>query len=530
MANLLQVNNLSVTFSQEGQKVEAVKNISFEVDKGETVAIVGESGSGKSVSALSTVKLLPDSALIEGSVKFEDIELINASFETLREIRGNKISFIFQEPMTSLNPLHTLEKQIGESLKLHQDLSGSGVRKKIIQLLEQTGIDKPETRLKCFPHLFSGGQRQRIMIAMALANNPSLLIADEPTTALDVTIQAQILALLKEIQKDFGMGLLFITHDLNIVEGIADRVLVMKDGEIVESGPKKQIFLQPKHPYTKSLLEAEPKGTVSEEETKSDKVIDVINLKVWFPIRRGLLRNTVGYVKAVNDASFSISQGQTLGIVGESGSGKTTIALAILGLISSEGSISFNGRRLDQLPNKVLRKFRKQMQIVFQDPYGSLSPRMTIEQIVSEGLRVHKSISVKERRDLTVNILEEVGLSADMLERYPHEFSGGQRQRIAIARSMVLEPEVILLDEPTSALDRTVQAQIVELLLKFQKEKKLTYLFISHDLRMVKALSHRIMVMFQGNIVESGPTFEVFDNPKTDYTKQLLSAAYANVL
>ncbi|MCY4446737.1 MAG: ABC transporter ATP-binding protein [Rhodobacteraceae bacterium] len=529
MPKLLDVKNLSVSFRQDGRTVNAVKNISFEINRQETVAIVGESGSGKSVSALSTVKLLPESAQVSGSVKFEGTELIDASFETLKDIRGNRISFIFQEPMTSLNPLHTLDKQIGESLRIHQGITGSKARQRTIELLEQTGIDQPESRLKCYPHLFSGGQRQRIMIAMALANNPSLLIADEPTTALDVTIQAQILQLLADLKENIGMGLLFITHDLNIVEGIADRVLVMKEGEIVESASKKKIFSQPEHPYTQALLAAEPKGILSASKKKSKNILDVVNLKVWFPIKRGLLRNTVGYVKAVNDATFAIKQGETLGIVGESGSGKTTIALALLRLIASEGSISFNNNRLDQLPKNVVRKFRRHMQIVFQDPYGSLSPRMTVEQIVSEGLRIHKSISAQERKELTINILKEVGLSEEFLERYPHEFSGGQRQRIAIARTMVLEPELILLDEPTSALDRTVQAQIVELLLKFQADKNLTYLFISHDLRMVKALSHNILVMYQGNVIESGPTQAVFNEPKTDYTKRLLAAAFQNI-
>ncbi len=528
MDPLLQVANLSVSFVQDGRTVNAVRDISFEVARRETVAIVGESGSGKSVSALSTVKLLPESAHVRGSVRFEGIELDNASFETLQKIRGNRISFIFQEPMTSLNPLHTLEKQIGESLRIHQGLHGTKARERIIELLEQTGIDNPESRLECYPHLFSGGQRQRIMIAMALANNPSLLIADEPTTALDVTIQAQILDLLTELKETTGMGLLFITHDLNIVRGIADRVLVMKDGEIVEDAPQKQIFSRPKHPYTQALLAAEPKGNVAAREEKPEVLLDVMKLKVWFPIKRGFLRRTVDHVKAVNEATFSVNRGETLGIVGESGSGKTTIALAILRLITSEGAIAVDRDRLDQLPSDHIRKFRRRMQIVFQDPYGSLSPRMTVEQIVSEGLRVHQSISARERKDRTLNMLKEVGLSEDMLERYPHEFSGGQRQRIAIARSMVLRPELVVLDEPTSALDRTVQAQIVELLLKLQKDYRLTYLFISHDLRMIKALSHNILVMYRGNVIERGPTDEVFDRPQTDYTKRLLRAAYQN--
>ncbi len=525
---LLETKNLSITFTQEGRLIEAVKNVSFEIGKGETVAIVGESGSGKSVTALSTVGLLPGNASITGSVKFKEQELVDADFNTLQQIRGNEISFIFQEPMSSLNPLHTLEKQVGESLKIHQNLAGAEARKKVLELLEKTGIDNPESRLKCHPHLFSGGQRQRIMIAMALANNPSLLIADEPTTALDVTIQAQILKLLSDLKESEGMGLLFITHDLNIVRNIADRVLVMKDGNIVESGKRKKVFDSPEHPYTKALMAAEPSGSPDPISKDRNPVLMVNKLKVWFPIKRGVLRRTVGHVKAVNTADFQIERGETLGIVGESGSGKTTIALAILKLVSSEGSISIKGNQIGDLSSRNVRQFRKNMQIVFQDPYGSLSPRMTVGQIVSEGLKILGSHSQEEINDLTSNILVEVGLTPEMMGRYPHEFSGGQRQRIAIARAMILNPELLILDEPTSALDRTVQAQIVDLLLQMQREKNLSYIFISHDLRIVKSLSHKILVMHHGDIVESGSAEDIFNSPKMDYTKSLMKAAYMN--
>ncbi len=525
---LLETNDLSISFTQEGQIIEAVNKVSFEIETGETVAIVGESGSGKSVTALSTVGLLPGSAKVSGSVKFKGQELVDADIKTLQQIRGNEISFIFQEPMSSLNPLHTLEKQVGESLKIHQNLVGTEARNKILELLEKTGIDDPESRLKCHPHLFSGGQRQRIMIAMALANNPSLLIADEPTTALDVTIQAQILKLLSELKESEGMGLLFITHDLNIVKNIADRVLVMKDGNIVESGKRKKVFDSPKHPYTKALMAAEPSGSPDPIAKGHNPILMVDNLKVWFPIKRGVLRRTVGHVKAVNTVDFQIERGETLGIVGESGSGKTTIALAILKLVSSEGSISIKGNQIGDLSSRNVRQFRKNMQIVFQDPYGSLSPRMTVGQIVSEGLRLHRSMSQEEVDDLASKILLEVGLSPEMMGRYPHEFSGGQRQRIAIARAMILNPELLILDEPTSALDRTVQAQIVDLLLQIQREKNLSYIFISHDLRVVKSLSHRILVMHRGDIVESGSAEEIFHAPKSEYTKSLMEAAYIN--
>jgi len=521
MKQILAIENLSVYFG----KNKAVKNVSLTIRKGETVALVGESGSGKSVTALATVSLINQSADITGSVKYCGKEIINTSNKDLRKIRGNDISFIFQEPMTSLNPLHTIERQLSESLKLHQGLKGSKVTEKILDLLSKVGIDEAHRKISNYPHQLSGGQRQRIMIAMALANKPDLLIADEPTTALDVTIQAQILELLANIQKSEGMGMLFITHDLSVVRRIADRVCVMKDGEIVETGVTNEIFSSPNHEYTKKLLNAEPSGFPKPIKSNAFEIINIKNLKVWFPIVKGLLRKVVGNVKAVNDASLSIAQGETLGIVGESGSGKTTLALAIMRLISSKGQITFMGNKLDGLTNKQLKPFRRDIQMVFQDPYGSLSPRFTIEQIISEGLDVHNLDKGQNRRAMVENILIEVGLEKDMIDRYPHEFSGGQRQRIAIARAMILKPKLLILDEPTSALDMTVQVQIVKLLRDLQIKYGLAYLFISHDLRVIRALSHKVIVMYNGNIVETGTNKEIFESPKSNYTKELISAA-----
>lgn len=522
---LLKIRDLSVSFFQDGVETKAVRNVDIEIGSGETVAIVGESGSGKSVTALSSVGLLPENAEVSGSVSYKGQETVGADPEVLRNLRGNDISFIFQEPMVSLNPLHTIEKQISESLSLHQNLSGTGARRRIVELLESTGIDDPEGRLKSYPHLLSGGQRQRVMIAMALANNPDLLIADEPTTALDVTIQAQILDLLKELKARHGMSLLFITHDLNIVHHMADRVYVMKEGRVVESGETDAMFESPEHPYTKLLLEAEPSGRPEQLDGRPETVMTTEELRVWFPIQRGVLRRTVGHIKAVNSATMSIRRGETLGIVGESGSGKTTLALAALRLVSSDGSIRFFDRELQNLRSGDLRIVRRDMQVVFQDPFGSLSPRMTVEQIVSEGLNVHGVAAGTDRRQLTSRILTEVGINPDMMQRYPHEFSGGQRQRIAIARAMILRPKLVVLDEPTSALDRTVQAQIVDLLLDLQRKYRLAYIFISHDLRIVKALSHKIMVMKQGDVLEAGDAEEVFNNPKSEYARTLLNAA-----
>ena len=614
--SMLQVRDLRVAFAQDGHSVEAVKGVSFAVDRGETVALVGESGSGKSVSALSTVSLLGENAHVSGSVSFDGEEMVDAPNAKLRKLRGNDISFIFQEPMTSLNPLHTIEKQLAESMALHQGMKGRGwlkrwlegwmglkpvpvliglivffgflalygafvatapeepsldflgafgteaverlfravlwslgltavlwagkvvlkarlaqwitgseTRDRSIALLKQVGIRDAESRLTAYPHELSGGQRQRVMIAMALANKPELLIADEPTTALDVTIQAQILDLLADLKADSGMGLLFITHDLGIVRRIADRVCVMKDGEIVEEGPTDAIFSAPQHPYTQMLLSAAATGAPQEPSGDAPVVLETEHLRVWFPIQKGLMKTTVGHVKAVNDASLTLHAGETLGIVGESGSGKTTLALALMRLIGSEGKVRFDGRDVHALSTTDLRRLRKDMQIVFQDPFGSLSPRMTAEQIIAEGLSVHKIADDRPVRELVAEVMTEVGLDPAAMDRYPHEFSGGQRQRIAIARAMILRPKLVVLDEPTSALDMTVQVQIVDLLRRLQEKYGLAYLFISHDLKVVRAMSHRVMVMRHGDVVEAGPAAQVFDAPQADYTKELFAAA-----
>ncbi len=524
--NVLEVQNLSVSFRQDGKDHPAVSNVSFTIEKGETVALVGESGSGKSVTALSTVALLPDSATVTGSVKYEGREMIGAREADLREARGNDISFIFQEPMTSLNPLHTIERQLTESIELHQGLRGDALRDRIIELLTKVGIHDPETRLKSYPHQLSGGQRQRVMIAMALANGPDLLIADEPTTALDVTIQAQILDLLAELQKSEGMSLLFITHDLGIVRRVADKVCVMQGGEIVEVGPTGEIFDKPAHEYTRLLLNAEARGKPAPVAEDAPEIARTEALRIWFPIYRGLLRRTVGHIKAVNAATFKVRAGETIGIVGESGSGKTTLALAVMRLISSDGPVMFLGDDIQGRSSRELRSLRRDMQIVFQDPFGSLSPRMTAEEIIAEGLSVHGLEPGRDRREMVAEIMEEVGLDPETMHRYPHEFSGGQRQRIAIARAMILRPKLLVLDEPTSALDMTVQVQIVELLRQLQAKHGLAYLFISHDLRVVRALAHQVLVMKMGDIVESGAADQIFDDPRSDYTKALMAAAF----
>jgi microcin C transport system ATP-binding protein len=526
MTNILEVKNLRVSFRQDGKIFPAVRGVSFTIERGETVAIVGESGSGKSVTALSTVSLLGDSAIVEGSVLYNEEEMVGAGDAQLRRIRGNDISFIFQEPMTSLNPLHTLEKQLAESLALHQGLTGDAARSRIIELLVKVGIREPESRLGAYPHQLSGGQRQRVMIAMALANGPELLIADEPTTALDVTIQAQILELLADLKTSEDMSLLFITHDLGIVRKIADRVCVMKNGDIVETGPTAEIFANPQHPYTQMLLSAESTGTPDPVKPDAEEIARTDNLKIWFPIHSGFLKRTVGYVKAVNDASIAVRAGETVGIVGESGSGKTTLALAIMRLIGSEGGITYRGQNVRDWSTRELRRLRSDMQIVFQDPYGSLSPRMTCEQIIAEGLGVHGAPKGRSHRDLVTEVMQEVGLDPMTMHRYPHEFSGGQRQRIAIARAMVLRPKLVVLDEPTSALDMTVQVQIVNLLRDLQKKYDLAYLFISHDLKVVRAMSHKVIVMRAGDVVEYGSADDVFNAPKTDYTKTLMAAAF----
>jgi len=528
---LLDVRDLSVAFRHQGGNSVAVDRISFDIKRGECVALVGESGSGKSVSALSVLKLLPYPAASHpsGSIHFRGRDLLPLSENDIRSIRGNDISIIFQEPMTSLNPLHTIEDQIVEILQLHGGVSAQLARARTLELLTQVGIPEPETRLQSYPHQLSGGQRQRVMIAMALANEPDLLIADEPTTALDVTVQAQILALLAEIRARLGMSLLFITHDLGIVRRIADRVCVMNGGKIVEQGSVEQVFTAPKHPYTKALLAAEPKPDPAPPRPNAPVVMSADDLKVWFPIKRGLLRQTVGHIKAVDGVSFAVRQGETLGVVGESGSGKTTLGLALLRLISSNGPIVFLGNNIQGLRFKQMRPLRRDMQIVFQDPFGSLSPRMSVGDIVAEGLTVHqKQLTPEEREARVVKALNDVGLDPEMRFRYPHEFSGGQRQRISIARAAVLEPNFVVLDEPTSALDMLFQAQMVDLLRELQRKRDLTYMFISHDLRVVASLASHLIVMRQGKVVEEGPASELFRNPQTDYTRALFAAAFRN--
>ena len=526
--NILEVTNLSVTFKQGKQELSAVKNISFNIERGKTVALVGESGSGKSVSALSIMHLLPYPKAFHpsGSICFDGKEIINLSENQLQKVRGNRIGMIFQEPMTSLNPLHTVEKQIGESLTLHKGIDKKSRKMRIRALLEQVGLDNIENRLHAFPHQLSGGQRQRVMIAMALANDPELLIADEPTTALDVTIQAQILALLQELQQKRNMAILIITHNLGVVRKLADRVCVMTQGKIVESGKTSTIFARPQHDYTKQLLRSEPKKNQSNEKHHSLSLLKANDLRVWFPIKRGILRRTVDYTKAIDGVSVEISKGQTIGVVGESGSGKTTLALSLLRLIKSRGSIFYDNAQIDGFTHDQMRPLRSEVQIVFQDPYGSLNPRFSIRQIIEEGLCVHKrQLASKQRETLIVKALIEVGLDPKTQYRYPHEFSGGQRQRIAIARALVLKPRLIVLDEPTSALDVSVQAQIIDLLSSLQEKYELSYIFISHDIKLVRTLANSIIVMKEGKIVEQGTTSEIFNRPACNYTKSLLSAA-----
>jgi microcin C transport system ATP-binding protein len=526
---LVSVDDLSVDFRAGDKVTHAVRHVSFDIGHGETVALVGESGSGKTVTALSILQLLPypSASHPSGSIRFKGENLLALPPDGLRHVRGNQISMIFQEPMTSLNPLHTIEQQIAEVLRIHMGLTGQKARDRVIELLTKVGIEDPRGRLPSYPHQLSGGQRQRVMIAMALANEPDLLIADEPTTALDVTIQAQILELLLELKAEFNMAMLLITHDLGIVRKMADRVCVMHSGEIVERGATHAIFAHPKNDYTKHLIASEPKGSPPAANPRAKTILKTDDLKVWFPIKRGFLRKTVGYIKAVDGIDVDVKEGQTLGVVGESGSGKTTLGLAILRLISSQGPIVYLGDRIDGYDSKQMRPLRKELQIVFQDPYGSLSPRMSIGQIIEEGLSIQNpGLTQTEREDRVGRALKEVGLDATLRDRYPHEFSGGQRQRIAIARALVLEPKLLILDEPTSALDVSVQAQIVDLLRDLQQRHKLAYLFISHDLKVVRALANSIIVLRHGKVVEQGPARTVFAKPKTDYTKALLAAAF----
>ena len=523
---LLHVENLQVQFKQGDQTFDAVKDVSFELHEGETLGLVGESGSGKSVSALSILKLLPENAVYEGSIHFNGQDLVAVNDRGIRQIRGHQISMIFQEPMTALNPLHTVGKQIIEVLTLHLGLSNGQASERTLELLELVGIPEPANKVNAYPHELSGGQRQRVMIAMALACEPKLLIADEPTTALDVTIQRQILTLLSDLQKKLNMAILFISHDLNLIRHVSDKICVMKEGRIVEQKDTQHLFSAPEHPYTIDLLNAEPSCAPSSIPDTEVTLIQCTGLKVWFPVKQGFFRKTVDHVKAVTDLTMHLHQGETLGIVGESGSGKTTLAMALLRLQSSEGDIQFSGASLQGLNQKACQPYRREMQVVFQDPYGSLSPRMTIMDIIAEGLDIHHTPTPDERTQAVIQAMRDVGLNPDFRHRYPHEFSGGQRQRIAIARALILKPKLIILDEPTSALDRTVQSQVIELLRHLQDKYNLSYLFISHDLAVVKAMSHRIMVMKDGRVVEQGTTHELFTHPKHTYTQALLSAAF----
>ncbi len=522
MSAILSVRDLNVHFGP----FAAAKNIAFDIAPGETLALVGESGSGKSVTALSMLNLLPPAASLSGSIKLDGQELVGAPDATLRQVRGNRVGMIFQEPMSSLNPVHTIGRQVVEVVMLHQGLRANAARQRAIELLQSVGLPDPARRLDDYPHQLSGGQRQRVMIAMALANDPKLLIADEPTTALDVTVQAQILALLKSLQQKNGMAMLFITHDLAIVRNIADRVCVMTTGEVVETGPVETIFANPQHDYTKHLLATEPRGAPLPPLPNAPTIAEAEDLKVWFPIKRGLFRRVVGHIRAVDGVSLSIKKGETLGVVGESGSGKSSLGYALLRLIPSKGRIVIMGQSIDDRSWRALRPLRKHMQIVFQDPFGSLSPRLSVKEIVEEGLRVHQPrLNVAQRAQKVAAALVEVGLDPETANRYPHEFSGGQRQRIAIARALVLEPDLIVLDEPTSALDVSIQAQVIDLLRAVQQKRGLSYLFISHDLRVVRALAHRLIVMRDGKVVEQGDAATIFATPQQAYTRQLLAAA-----
>jgi microcin C transport system ATP-binding protein len=529
MTALLEVRDLAVSFDTPGGEVRAVRGVSFDIERGETVALVGESGSGKTVTALSVVQLLPypPARHPSGAITFAGQSLLGAPERVLRRVRGDRIAMVFQEPMSSLNPLHSIARQVSEVLLVHKAMGRAAARARTVELLRLVGLPEAEKRLEAYPHQLSGGQRQRVMIAMALANEPDLLIADEPTTALDVTVQAQILKLLKQLQAKFGMALLLITHDLGIVRKVADRVCVMTEGEIVERGPVAEVYARPRHPYTQRLLAAEPRGRPRPPAPGAAPLVEGRDLKVWFPIKAGLLRRVVGHVKAVDGVTVTVREGQTVGVVGESGSGKTTLGLALLRLQASQGSIRFAGRDIQGLRAGTLRPLRREMQIVFQDPYGSLSPRLSIAQVVEEGLRVHRiGATAAERAALIDEALREVGIDPAARDRYPHEFSGGQRQRIAVARAMVLKPRFVVLDEPTSALDMSVQAQIVDLLRELQERHDLAYLFISHDLKVVRALAHEVLVLRDGKVVEQGPAEQIFERPSQPYTRALMCAAF----
>jgi microcin C transport system ATP-binding protein len=525
---LLQVRDLSVSFRSEGREVPAVRNVSFDLAKGETLALVGESGSGKTSVAMAVLQLLPYPTAFHpsGSIRFGKQELVGTSETTMQRLRGSRMALIPQEPLTALNPLHRVERQIAEAMRLHRPGIGNAeCHGRVLELLRLVGVRDPTRRMRSYPHELSGGQRQRVMIAMALANEPDLLIADEPTTALDVTIQAQVLELLHDLRERLGMAMLLITHDLGVVRKMADRVCVMSEGEVVESGASDAVFERPAHAYTRRLIAAVPKGRPLAVPGERAALVETDDLRVWFPVRRWL-GPPKDFVRAVDGVSISIPRGHTLGVVGESGSGKTTLGLALLRIQRSEGQITFDGERIDTRNYKAMRPLRRRMQIVFQDPFASLSPKMTVRQIVGEGLPIHRpELSPHERSLATVRILDEVGLGESVLDRYPHEFSGGQRQRIAIARAMILNPDLVVLDEPTSALDMSVQGQIIELLRELQARHRLTYVFISHDLKVVRALAHELLVMKGGQVVEQGPADDVFDHPRCDYTRELISAS-----
>ncbi len=529
-SSLIQVRNLHIGFKKGERLHSVVHGVDFQIEPHETLALVGESGAGKSITAQSVLRLIPESEIAypQGEIVFGGRDILRLGQDELRHIRGNEVSMIFQEPMSSLNPLHTVERQIDETLFLHKGLSANKATLKALDWLHKVGISDPEKRIKAFPHQLSGGERQRVMIAMALANEPRLLIADEPTTALDVTIQSQILKLINGLQKELGMAILFITHDLGIVRQIADRVAVMQGGKIVETEKTELLFTHPQHPYTQQLLDAEPKGEPPEADLDAEPMIQLQDVKVWFPIQKGVLRLIHSYVKAVDGLTLTIRKGQTLGVIGESGSGKTTLGKAILRLEKSTGDITFDQISLQELNEKRLRPIRRQMQVIFQDPYGSLNPRMSIEQIIGEGLKTYKVGSKEDQETLIIETLKEVGLDPEWRHRYPNEFSGGERQRIAIARALVLKPKFIVLDEPTSSLDRSIQFQVIELLKRIQVKYGLTYMFISHDLKLVKTLCHQLIIMKEGKAVEAGLTRKILSNPQHPYTKELLLTAFEN--